>query len=140
MIRRLHLRGSRSARRGVVSRACDRRPLFCLRDASWPPCDRAPTVADVSECLEVARRLSRRDADDYLRSEGIDPVRAAAYVDVVRRLETSYEAPTSPPSLARTVVAVAYLAFAAAFYAAFAAAAFAAAFVAAPEEEDFFGV
>ena len=47
-------------------------------------------MAHVSECLEIARGLERDAADDFMRSEGIDPDRAKAYIDVVDRLERAW--------------------------------------------------
>ena len=65
------------------------RPVF--RATGWSRTDdRVPTLAHVSECLEISRGLERDAADEYMRSEGIDPDRAKAYVDVVDRLERAW--------------------------------------------------
>ena len=55
-------------------------------------------MAHVSECLEISRGLERDAADEYMRSEGIDPDRAKAYVDVVDRLERAWGVNVARPS------------------------------------------
>ena len=85
------------------------RPIF--RSADWPRSDpRVPTLADVTDCLQAVSRMRRKqDADDFMRSEGLDPDRVAAYAGVVERLEEALMGPITQPlgeRLAETARAV----------------------------------